>query len=178
MRLEVQDVRLGERTLRVNGKGGTERSVYLTSKLRRVLRSYIAAMGLRSDDPLFPSRNGGPLGRRRVQLRFHHWLAKAGIKRHLTVHSLRHTFAMNLYRQTGDLRLVQAALGHRHISVDEKQAWVESSQERVIARLVAGHLLLQQNLPDTLGRSNQPMPSIPLTLGPLHPTLVMPHQMR
>jgi site-specific recombinase XerD len=178
VKIRVKHVRSAERLLKVNGKGGIERSVYLTSKLRRALKSYIAKMELKPDDPLFPSRRGGPLGRRRVQLRFHHWLAKAGIKRHLTVHSLRHTFAMNLYRQTGDLRLVQAALGHRHISVDEKQAWAESSQERVIARLVAGHLLLQQNLPDTLGRSNQPMPSIPLTLGPLHPTLVMPHQMR
>ena len=50
---------------------------------------------------------------------------KAGIERHLTVHSTRHTFAMNLYRQSGDLRLVQTALGHRHISTTEIYARVE-----------------------------------------------------
>jgi site-specific recombinase XerD len=117
--LRVRDIRLSEQILKVNGKGGIERSVYLTSKLRRILRSYIAKMNLGPDDPLFPSRHGGPIGRRQVQLRFHHWLAKAGIKHHLTVHSTRHTFAMGLYRQTGDLRLVQTALGHRHISATE-----------------------------------------------------------
>jgi hypothetical protein len=58
---------------------------------------------------------------------------------------------MNLYRQTGDLRLLQTALGHRHASVDEKHAWAESSQKPVITRIVAGCLMLQQNLPDTLG---------------------------
>jgi site-specific recombinase XerD len=130
VKLEVRDVRLAERILKVNGKGGIERSVYLTSKLRRVLKSYIAAMKLRPDDPLFPSRNGGHLGRRQIQLRFHHWLKKAGIKRHLTVHSTRHAFAMRLYRQTGDLRLVQTALGHRHISTTEIYARVENKTLR------------------------------------------------
>jgi site-specific recombinase XerD len=130
VRLTVRDVRLAERILRVNGKGGIERSVYLPSKLRRGLKAYIATMEMRPDDPLFPSRNGGPLGRRQVQLRFHHWLARAGIERHLTVHSTRHTFAMNLYRQTGDLRLVQTALGHRHISTTEIYARVEDKALR------------------------------------------------
>jgi site-specific recombinase XerD len=130
VKLKVMDVRLGERTLRVHGKGGIERSVYLTTKLRRVLKPYIARMNLRPDDPLFPSRSGGPLGRRQVQLRFHHWLKMAGIKRHLTVHSLRHTVAMNLYRQSGDLRLVQTALGHRHISTTEIYARVEDKALR------------------------------------------------
>ena len=128
--MRVRDVQFAERTLRVNGKGGIERSVYLPSKLRRVLKSYIAMMNLNADDALFPSRNGGALGRRQVQLRFHHWLKKAGIKRHLTVHSLRHTVAMNLYRESGDLRLVQTALGHRHISTTEIYARVEDKTLR------------------------------------------------
>jgi site-specific recombinase XerD len=128
--LTVEDVRFDEGTLRVSGKGGIRRLVYLTSKLRRTLRSYIAKANLTPADPLFPSRAGGPLGRRQVQLRFHHWLAKAGIERHLTVHSLRHTFAMNLYRQTGDIRLVQTALGHRHISTTEIYARVEDEALR------------------------------------------------
>jgi integrase/recombinase XerC len=130
VKLRVKRVRFDEGTLRVNGKGGVERSLYLTSKLRQTLRSYIAKGNLGPEDPLFPSRSGGPLGRRQIQLRLHHWLKKAGIKRHLTVHSLRHTFAMNLYRATGDLRLVQTALGHRHISTTEVYARVEDKALR------------------------------------------------
>jgi len=136
VRLAVRDVRFGERTLRVNGKGGIERTVYLPSKLRRTLKSYVAKMDLSTDDPLFPSRNGGHLGRRQVQLRFKYWLDKAGIKRHLTVHATRHSFAMSLYRQSGDLRLVQTALGHRHISTTEIYATVEDKTlRRALERL-------------------------------------------
>jgi integrase/recombinase XerC len=136
VKLKVKDVRFAERNLRVNGKGGVERSACLTSRLTRTLKPYIAKMTLGPDDPLFPSRNGGPLGRRQVQLRFKHWLAKADITRHLTVHSLRHTFAMNLYRKTGDLRLVQTALGHKHISTTEIYARVEDKAlRRALERL-------------------------------------------
>lgn len=128
--LMAGDVRLGERVLKINGKGGTDQSVYLNSSIRRLLRSYIRSSNLAPDDPLFPSRNRRQLGRRQVQLRFHHWLAKAGIKRHLTVHSTRHTFALRLFRQTGNLRLVQTALGHRHISTTEIYARVEDKALR------------------------------------------------
>jgi integrase/recombinase XerC len=130
VKLRVGDVQLREQILRVNGKGGTVQSVYLSSKIRRILKPYIAALSLAPDEPLFPSRNGGHLGRRQVQLRFHHWLEKAGIKRHLTVHCTRHTFALGLFRLTGNLRLVQTALGHRHISTTEIYARVEDKALR------------------------------------------------
>jgi site-specific recombinase XerD len=123
--LNVRDIDVGQRAIQINGKGGARQSIYLTSRVRRLLRSYIQASGLGPDDPLFPSVNGSHLSSRQVQLRFKHWLGKAGVTRHLTVHSTRHTFAMNLYRQSGDLRLVQTALGHRHISTTEIYARVE-----------------------------------------------------
>jgi site-specific recombinase XerD len=134
--LNVTDINLGQRTAQINGKGGTRQSIYLTSRVRRLLKSYIRASGLAPDDALFPSRNGGHLGPRQVQLRFKHWLDKAGIERHLTVHSTRHTFAMNLYRKSGDLRLVQTALGHKHISTTEIYARVEDKAlRRALERL-------------------------------------------
>jgi site-specific recombinase XerD len=128
--LRAGDVNFDQRTAQINGKGGTRQSVYLTSTIRRLLKSYIKAFGLTPDDPLFPARSGGHLCARQVQLRFKHWLDKAGITRHLTVHSTRHTFAMNFYRKTGDLRLVQTALGHRHISTTEIYARVEDTALR------------------------------------------------
>jgi site-specific recombinase XerD len=106
--LKVSDVDIGWRTMTIIAKGGTEETVYLKSSLRKYLRSYF----------------------REMDLRFKHWLEKSGIKRHLTVHSLRHTFAMNLYRQTGDLRLVQTALGHKHIGTTEIYARVEDKALR------------------------------------------------
>lgn len=49
-------------------------------------------------------------------------MAAAGIERAVTVHSLRHTFATRLRERTGDLRLVQAALGHMQIGTTEVYA--------------------------------------------------------
>jgi integrase/recombinase XerD len=136
VQLKVRQVRLGECTLKINGKGGAEQSVYLKSTLRRLLRSYIRSARLNSESPLFPSRNGVHLGRRQVQLHFHHWLQKADIKRNLTVHSLRHTFAMNLYRKTGDLRLVQTALEHKRITTTEIYARVDDRRlKRALEKL-------------------------------------------
>ncbi|MFH1312085.1 MAG: tyrosine-type recombinase/integrase, partial [Candidatus Eisenbacteria bacterium] len=88
--LKVSDVDLGQRSMTIRAKGNTAQTIYLNSTLRKVLRSYIRATGLVPTDPLFPSRNGNHLSRRQVQLRFKHWLDKAGIERNLTVHSLRH----------------------------------------------------------------------------------------
>jgi integrase/recombinase XerC len=134
--LKVSDINFDQHTAQINGKGGARQSIYLTSRIRRLLKSYIRASCLAPDAPLFPSRNGGHLCARQVQLRFKHWLDRAGIDRHLTVHSLRHTFAMNLYRKTGDLRLVQTALGHRHISTTEIYARVEDKTlRRALERL-------------------------------------------
>jgi integrase/recombinase XerC len=58
-------------------------------------------------------------GSAQVQLRFAALCRKARITRRLSVHSLRHTFATRLYEKTGDLYLVQRALGHRHITTTE-----------------------------------------------------------
>ena len=117
--VRVSDVDLKGRYIRIKAKGGIEHKVYFNSSLCRRLRAYIKASELDPNGPLFPSRNGGHLSPRQVQLRFKHWLAIAGIDAKYSVHSLRHTFAMNLYRKTGDLRLVQTALGHKRITTTE-----------------------------------------------------------
>jgi len=75
--------------------------------------------------PLFPSREGDVLSSRAVQYRFAFWLARSGIRQRMSVHSLRHTFATLLYRPTGDLPLVNRALGHRDIRSTQRYAHIE-----------------------------------------------------
>ena len=67
---------------------------------------------------------------RQIQLNFARWLAQAGITRPFSIHSLRHTFACRLYRRTGDLYLVQRALGHRQITTTEIYARVSDESLR------------------------------------------------
>ena len=72
----------------------------------------------------------GRLSIRHAQYRFRQGLAAARIERSLTVHSLRHTFATRLREETGDLRLVQVALGHRQLATTQVYASVSDRQVR------------------------------------------------
>ena len=125
VKLRAGDVDLKGRSIRIAAKGGVEQRAHFNSSLRRRLQSYIKVSEIDPEDPLFPSRNGGHLSPRQVQLRFKRWLEVAGVDLKYSVHSIRHTFAMNLYRSTGDLRLVQTALGHKRITTTEIYARVD-----------------------------------------------------
>lgn len=128
--LNVDDVNLAEGTVTIRAKGRREETAFVNARLCKLLACYIKAVGATDGTPLFRSRNGGRLGPRQVQLRLKHWLEVARITKPLSVHSLRHTFATRLYSNTGDLRLVQRALGHRHIATTEIYARVEDKALR------------------------------------------------
>jgi integrase/recombinase XerC len=117
--LNIEDVNLHQGTLRVRGKNGSEHSVFLNLRLRKLLSNYLSKNIAKAAEPLFLSLRGHRIGARQVQLRFSHWLKRAEIKRHYSVHSLRHTFATRIYEKTGDLRLAQRALGHKRITTTE-----------------------------------------------------------
>jgi len=128
--LNVDDVNLAEGTVTIKAKGGREETVFLNARLCKLLARYIKAVSATDGTPLFCSRNGARLGPRQVQLRLKHWLKAAGITKPLSVHCLRHSFATKLYAKTGDLRLVQRALGHRHITTTEIYVKVEDKALR------------------------------------------------
>jgi integrase/recombinase XerC len=128
--LNAGDVNLAEQTITIKAKGGREQAVFLNARLCKLLARYIKAVSATDGTPLFRSRNGCKLGPRQVQLRLKHWLEVAGITRQLSVHCLRHSFATRLYSLSGDLRLVQRALGHRQISTTEIYARVEDKALR------------------------------------------------
>ena len=126
--LNVGDVDLRAGILQIRLKGGTAGRVFLNPGLRRLMRQYLKENGTRGDcgldTPLFRTTAGRRLGARQIQLRFTRWFREAGIERPVSIHSLRHTFATRLYEKTGDLHLVQRALGHRQITTTEVYARV------------------------------------------------------
>ncbi|MCX5801246.1 MAG: tyrosine-type recombinase/integrase [Candidatus Eisenbacteria bacterium] len=128
--LNASDVNIAQGTITIRAKGGREETVFLNQQLCRLLRQHIDASATGDGRPLFRSRNGGRLGPRQVQLRLRHWLEVTGITKPLSVHSLRRTFAARLYSKTGDLHLVQRALGHRHITTTEIYVKVEDNALR------------------------------------------------
>ena len=126
--LNVEDVDLRTGTARSVGKHAHVQDVVLPKDLTRLLRRYLVEEGIR-EGALFRSSRGR-LSSRQAQYRFHALLADAGIERALTVHSLRHTFATRLRERTGDLRIVQAALGHRHLGTTEAYAQASDADVR------------------------------------------------
>lgn len=123
--LNVGDVLLDEKHLRVRAKGGRMVTRFLNSHLRRELRRYLRTRGAAgADAPLIVSARGRRISPRQVQTRFHQWLGWAEIGRPgLTVHSLRHTFGTRVYGRSRDLLQTARAMGHA--SLESTRVYVE-----------------------------------------------------
>ena len=65
---------------------------------------------------VFTTLKGKALGHRYVQRMVKRYAAKAGIDKNISPHTLRHSFATDLYRETSKIRLVQKVLGHSDLS--------------------------------------------------------------
>jgi integrase/recombinase XerC len=96
-----------------NAKGQRVERIVLGREVRDHLVGYLAE---RRPGPLFPGKDGKPITRRHAVRRLACWMERAGCQGTASPHTLRHDFATRLYRRTGDVLLVQAALGHRAIA--------------------------------------------------------------
>ena len=115
--VKVKDIHLkGEPFVHVsNGKRDKARDVLISGKLKRHLKKYIQAYGLKDDDYLL-NVNGRPYTNMGLQLQFKRAAKAAGLSSVYSIHSLRHTFGTYLYEQEKDLRMVQNQLGHEDVS--------------------------------------------------------------
>ncbi len=137
--LDVDDVDLDAKHLRVRAKGGVPQVKFLKSTLRSLLRAYLnerRCQGNGECRALFLSNRGLRLSAGQVANRVKHWLRKARIRKRISPHGLRHTFATHLYSRTGDILVVQRALGHRDLSTTEIYTHlVDDALEEAIERL-------------------------------------------
>ena len=112
-----QDIDWEERTLRVTGKGGHERTLPLNEEVLHVLRQYrLARGGAKSGEPFFRSREGRALSRNAIYERVRNHASKAGIPKRVSPHRLRHTFATHLVQAGVGLVTLRDLLGHRQIT--------------------------------------------------------------
>ncbi len=102
------------------GKGDKDRIVTINNNLKSIIQQY---MDYHLSVYLFPSERGEQLTRSGIQQIFKKWANKAGLPKRYSIHSLRHTYATNLYKASGyNLRLVQKQLGHSSISTTQVYA--------------------------------------------------------
>lgn len=133
--LEVSKVFLDEEYLIVRGKGSKERLVPMSSAAVTEIRAYMiqrAEMDIKpgSENILFLNRRGRYLTRTMILLIVKRLGELAGIRKTISPHTLRHSFATHLLEGGANLRAIQQMLGHEDISTTEVYLHIDRTRLR------------------------------------------------
>ncbi len=129
--LKVEDLELNDRHAWVrSGKGGKDRMVILADGLISDMKRYFRKKGFTSGY-IFPGKNGS-MTSRNAQKIISTAAKRAGIRKHVTPHKLRHSFATHLRDSGNDLRVIQELLGHANISTTEIYTHVSSEEKKKV----------------------------------------------
>ena len=125
--LKKQDINFDENLIKIDlGKGSKDRFVKLPESVIEELNNF-SKMG--NSKYLFESQRGGKLTAKTIQLILSNSAKKAGIKKRVYPHLLRHSFATHLLEQGTDLRIIQKLLGHS--SIKTTQIYTQISQASI-----------------------------------------------
>lgn len=136
----LQSINLDEGYIRVFGKGSKERIAPIGSVAVTAVQDYLTAgrshfVKAKTGSELFLSQQGRAISRKMVWVMIRNQAAKAGIKKPIKPHLLRHSFATHLLEGGADLRVIQEMLGHSDISTTQIYTAVQTN------RLVDEHAL-------------------------------------
>ncbi|GAB2596657.1 tyrosine-type recombinase/integrase [Pseudactinotalea suaedae] len=138
--VDLQDVDLDQRLVKVLGKGDKERLVPFGVPAARAIQAWLGARPAlatpRSPEALFLGVRGGRLDVRQVRDVVHQLTALAGV-RDLAPHGLRHSAATHLLEGGSDLRSVQEVLGHASLATTQRYTHISS--ERLRAAFTQAH---------------------------------------
>ena len=131
--LDLDDVNMTERTLRVTGKGNKEREVLFGQPASEALRDYLIArklMARQGEQAVFVSRDGGRMARASIGNMVRKYGKRIGKRVH--VHTLRHSFATSMLDGGADIRIVQELLGHASPATTALYLHVTDAQQRKV----------------------------------------------
>lgn len=138
--LKLSDISAEQGLIKVTGKGNKQRLVPLPEFLSDFIRRFLlhsrsnAKIANGSEDFLFLNRNGKPLSRVMVFLIVKELAARAGVKKNISPHTFRHSFATSLVEGGADLRAVQEMLGHESITTTEIYTHLDRDYLRQVIR--------------------------------------------
>lgn len=126
--LDLEDVDLTSRLVRVRGKGNRERVVPFGSHAALALRAYLpdrarwrtACRDLGREEPMFLNQRGGRLSDRSLRRILDDAVFRVASVHHIHPHTLRHAFATHLLEAGMDLRAIQELLGHASLSTTQR----------------------------------------------------------
>ena len=119
--LNLKDVDLLYGTVKVFGKGSTERIVPIGDKCCIAIKKYIdqreGENGFNS--PLFLNKDNKRITSRGARKILHNWFVKAGFVKKVSPHTIRHSFATHLLDRGCDIKSVQQMLGHKNLATTQ-----------------------------------------------------------
>jgi site-specific recombinase XerD len=122
--INIEDIDFDEHTIRIRGKGGKIRTVFIDDETLHELMKFI---GNRIVGPLFVGQQGKHISSRAIQHIFKNY-APQGI----TPHKIRHSYASELYKRSKNLRVVQENLGHTSIKTTEIYLHTDIDERRQV----------------------------------------------
>jgi integrase/recombinase XerC len=141
--LDIDDLNLSGRVVRVLGKGGKQRLVPFNRTAESALRAWLkdweglreqmarpskAAGGRRPREALFLNYQGTRLSTRSVDRLVRRYVAACSARFGISPHALRHSFATHLLERGADLRAIQELLGHSRLSTTQRYTHVNAAQ--------------------------------------------------
>jgi integrase/recombinase XerC len=135
--LDIINVNLEEREVRVLGKGSKERITLMGKPAVNAIDCYLhegrpKLTGKRSTDALFLNRYGSRLSKRSIEQTLSRYATAAGLTKRVFPHMIRHSFATHLLDGGADLRVVQELLGHASLSTTQIYTHVTQTQARKV----------------------------------------------
>jgi integrase/recombinase XerD len=134
--LRISDLFLKEDIIRVNGKGNKERLIPINALAQKRIKLYRKEVRVHQEiirgqeDFLFLNRRGKKLSRAMIFNIVKEAAYKAGIRKEISPHTFRHSFATHLVKHGADLRAVQDMLGHESITTTEIYTHLSQQQLR------------------------------------------------
>jgi len=134
--LDLEDVNLGSRLVRVLGKGGKERILPFHRNAGDALRAYLGdrealarcAPERATEAPLFLNYRGGRLSTRSVDRLVRRYVSATSARMGISPHALRHSFATHMLERGADLRAIQELLGHARLTTTQRYTHVSTAQ--------------------------------------------------